>query len=147
MRCDDMAKDTHLLGIIFAFLGSFINSIGLLLQKRAYNRNALLPPQQRTLKWVAFGYFIYVCGNMCDLVALSLTAQTTVSGLAPLVLVGNVLFAPLIVGETVKRRHLVGTLTVCVGSLLMTLFGPGSFAQRNVEGCKQIAHLPPSCGW
>ena len=42
----------HILGIVVAIIGSFVNSLGLLLQKLAHVRNAALPPERRTLKWV-----------------------------------------------------------------------------------------------
>ena len=124
---------SHALGIIVAICGSFVNSLGLLLQKWGYNRNAALPPEQRSMKFPAIGFGVYVCGNLCDLCALSMTAQTTVSGLAPLVLVGNVLFAPCIVGETVERKHYVATLVVILACAVITVFGPRSpFAQANI---------------
>ena len=137
---------SHALGIIVAICGSFINSLGLLLQKWGYNRNAALPPEQRSMKFPAIGFGVYVCGNLCDLCALSMTAQTTVSGLAPLVLVGNVLFAPCIVGETVQRKHYVATLVVILACAVITVFGPRSpFAQTSDSGCGAVAHLPNSC--
>ena len=128
-----------------AIVGSFVNSLGLLAQKWAYNRNAQLPPERRSMRFVVLGYAVYVCGNLCDLCALSMTAQTTVSGLAPLVLVGNVLFAPLIVGEQVERKHYTATLVVVLGCTIITAFGPNSSFEQQHDGCGAVNHLPAQC--
>ena len=132
-------------GIFVAILGSFINSVGLLTQKWAHARNAELPPAERTSCYVVGGYLIYVVGNLCDVTALSMTAQTTVSGLSPLVLVGNILFAPAIIGERPLPSHLAATLVVISGSVLMTVFGPGSPVAPQPQGCSRVDFMPPSC--
>jgi hypothetical protein len=138
-----MSQQTE--GIIVAILGSFINSVGLLTQKWAHARNAELPPAERTSRYVVGGYLIYVVGNLCDVTALSMTAQTTVSGLSPLVLVGNILFAPAIIGERPLPRHLAATLVVIAGSVLMTVFGPGSPVVPQPQGCSRVDFMPASC--
>ena len=213
----------HIIGIVVAIIGSFVNSLGLLLQKLAHVRNAALPPERRTLKWVVgehgkgralrhatrchsecigpphyyvatthqvatsstsvatFATWPYVttphsrlhvltphtatvgdqpaaptpdqrltsrvvlhpCPNLLHAQALTLTAQTTVSGLSPLVLVGNVLFAPFIVGERPQCKHLVATLVVLMGSTTMTLFGPNSPVVATAhEGCARVDFMP-----
>ena len=138
-----MSQQTE--GIIVAILGSFINSVGLLTQKWAHARNAELPPAERTSRYVVGGYLIYVVGNLCDVTALSMTAQTTVSGLSPLVLVGNILFAPAIIGERPLPRHLAATLVVIAGSVLMTVFGPGSPVVPQPQGCSRVDFMPANC--
>jgi uncharacterized membrane protein len=140
-------NDTHVAGVFMAITGSVVNSLGLLTQKWAHNKNANLPRNERSVKYVILGFAVYVCGNLCDLVALSLTAQTTVSGLSPLVLVANVLFAPCIVGEKVERKHVVATGIVMLGSILMTMFGPNSSVELQKEGCDTLVHLPGNCGF
>ena len=45
-----------MLGIVVAIIGSFVNSLGLLLQKLAHVRNAALPPERRTSVWVICEY-------------------------------------------------------------------------------------------
>lgn len=65
------------------------------------------------------------------------------SGLSPLVLVGNVLFAPLIVGELPRFKHVAATLVVLMGSATMTLFGPNSPIIESVyEGCARVDFMP-----
>jgi drug/metabolite transporter (DMT)-like permease len=77
--------------------------------------------------WVwKVGLSLVVFGSVADFAALSFAPQSLVAPLGSLTLVSNVIFAPLLLKETVSRLDLAATATIIAGSVIAVSFASHS---------------------
>jgi hypothetical protein len=69
------------------------------------------------------GLFLVFFGSLADFAALSFGPQSLVAPLGSLTLVSNVLFAPLLLRETIGRWDVLATALIVTGSSVAVLFG------------------------
>ena len=69
------------------------------------------------------GLFLVFFGSLADFAALSFGPQSLISPLGSLTLVSNVIFAPLLLRETIGRWDVVATALIVFGSSIAVVFG------------------------
>lgn len=109
--------------VLIGILGQGLSSLGLVLMKKN-NKSKTQPKEwyKNGFWWLSF--LVFVCGNVSQAVALTLGSQSIIAALPVLVLVYNVIWAPLILKEKVKRQDIIAVLITVGGVVLVVLFGP-----------------------
>jgi len=133
-----------LIAVLLAAMASFISNLGVTLQKLHHLR---LAAQQNGIKddvgvgfgalgggngplanylrgWMwRVGLFLVFFGSLADFAALSFGPQSLVAPLGSLTLVSNVLFAPLLLRETIGHSDVLATALIVLGSSVAVIFG------------------------
>ena len=95
-------------------------------------------------------YWYYPLGLVCtaiidpafDISAYSFAAQSIISPMAGMVVVWNVLLAPITLGETLTRSRKLGALLIVLGTLCVGLFGNHNSVDRSVDEYLQLFARP-----
>ena len=114
----------ELVGIAIGTVAQFLISLGLCGMKWAHKRNAALPAAARSSRYVVAAFSLNALGGLLNGVALSLASQSEIGALGTLVLVGNCIFAPRLLGEVVGPREVRGTLVILLSTVVVVLSGP-----------------------
>jgi uncharacterized membrane protein len=101
-----------------------------------------------TKKW-----YFYPLGLVCtavidpafDVSAYSFAAQSIIAPCAGMVVVWNVLLAPITLGEQMTFSRKLGALLICIGTVCVGLFGNHSEVERTVEEYLELFARPAAC--
>ncbi|KAK7694666.1 hypothetical protein QCA50_001854 [Cerrena zonata] len=115
-------------GIIVGLLASFIQSLGLTIQRKSHVQNQALPEEQRKVEhrrplWL-LGFGIFISSNLFG--SVFQIASLPVVILAPLgavSLLWNAFFARILLGDAFSIWMLLGTLFIAGGAVLIAVFG------------------------
>ncbi|KAG8948996.1 hypothetical protein FRC03_000501 [Tulasnella sp. 419] len=115
-------------GIAIGLLASFVQSLGLTIQRKSHVLNQEVPEEQRRVEhrrplWL-LGFGIFISSNILG--SVFQIASLPVVILAPLgavSLLWNALFARLILGDVLSRHMIFGTLFIVAGAVLIARFG------------------------
>lgn len=114
-------------GILVGIGSQAVSALGLVLQKRAHSQNGEKEVKKKWFadpKWL-FAFAIFICGNLANIVALTLGTQSVIASLVVLSLVFNAIFASLLLkGEKVQPIDILGIFIIIVGIVLVVVFGP-----------------------
>jgi len=108
-----MTDETWIMGILLATVASFINNIGVNLQK-LYHTNGI------KAYWLA-GMLAIATGSVLDITALSFAPQSVIAPLGSLTIVSNTLVAPHMHGEKLTRWTVMFTLVVFLGCIVSVM--------------------------
>ena len=117
------SSSEELRGIALGTAAQFLVSLGLCGMKWAHQRNAALPPAARSPRYVVAAFLVNAVGGLLNGVALSMASQSVIGALSTLVLVGNCVFAPPLLGEHVGAREIRGTLAIMVSTVVVVAAG------------------------
>ena len=128
-----------ILGVILAIFGSAGSNFGQNIQKYSltyYNRRRKdkVSPYYKQPLWLVGLLFMVVC-SLCDLIALSMAAQSIIAPLGSVTLITNLLFGHLWLKEDLGKKELGGTLAILLGSILTVSFG------NHYEPSYNLAHI------
>mmetsp|Transcript_12005 Transcript_12005/g.15564 ORF Transcript_12005/g.15564 Transcript_12005/m.15564 type:complete len:328 (+) Transcript_12005:268-1251(+) len=114
-----MFESFLLAGCALSMIGSIIDNWGMNIQKYAHHVNGDSPTfvYYMNPRW-AFGFVIYVGGQIMNLVALGLIDQPTQSILSSFALFSNILFARYYFNEVMDRRDVFGLFLISCGASL-----------------------------
>eukprot|EP00944_MAST-04C_sp_MAST-4C-sp1_P015785 g15785.t1 len=128
--CENMSEDEVeanayrlFIGILIAIIGGLVSSFGLVYQKYAHKLNEGIPKEERGNCKVITGFMIYILGTAIFLVASPYAPQSVLSALASVNLVGNAVWAPLLLGENIGKADFTGLVFICGGIVLVVIFG------------------------
>ena len=128
--CENMSEDELeanayrlFIGVLIAIAGGLVSSFGLVFQKYAHKLNEALPKEERGNFKVIAGFMIYILGTAIFLVASPYAPQSVLAALASVNLVGNAVWAPLLLKENIGRIDLIGLVFICGGIVLVVVFG------------------------
>ncbi|TDL28430.1 hypothetical protein BD410DRAFT_811560 [Rickenella mellea] len=115
-------------GITVGLLASFVQSLGLTIQRKSHVQNQLLPEADQRVEhrrplWL-IGFAIFISSNILG--SLFQIASLPVVILAPLgavSLLWNAFFARLILGDVFSPWMVLGTLLIAGGAVLIAVFG------------------------
>ncbi|KAI0308208.1 hypothetical protein B0F90DRAFT_1909447 [Multifurca ochricompacta] len=115
-------------GIIIGLLASFVQSLGLTIQRKSHVLNQSLPDhlqrvEHRRPLWL-IGFLIFISSNILG--SLFQIASLPVVILAPLgavSLLWNAFFACFILGDVFSPWMILGTLLIAAGAVLVAIFG------------------------
>lgn len=111
------------IGILIAISGGFVSSFGLVFQKYAHKLNEPLPKEDRSSVKVVFGFITYIAGTAIFLAASPFAPQSILSALASVNLLGNAVWAPLLLKERVSKVDLLGLFFISGGIVIVVVFG------------------------
>lgn len=110
-------------GILLSICGSVAANVGLLLQKLSLMQHPVGRGVWRQPKWVC-GFILFMLAQAVGAVALSFAPLSILGALSGLSLVSNSIFAPLLLQEVFTLLHLISTLVLIIGSVLVVSFSP-----------------------
>ena len=123
-------------GVIIVIFSIFVKVIGTVIQKISHKKKNG-KKYCRNIYWVA-GFTLTVSGSFIDLAALALAPQSLIASLGGLTLVVNVLIARMILGEVLKRKQYIATVTILSGTILTVLYAPKLGKDKSIEEVKDI---------
>ncbi|PWY90540.1 DUF803 domain protein [Aspergillus sclerotioniger CBS 115572] len=116
-------------GVIVGLISTSLQAIGLTLQRKSHiledekHPYDLRRPPYKRRRW-QLGMLMFVVANIVgSTIQITTLPLPVLSTLQASGLVFNTIFATLILGEAFTRYSLVGTVLVCVGALLIAVFG------------------------
>ncbi|RAL10983.1 DUF803 domain protein [Aspergillus homomorphus CBS 101889] len=116
-------------GVIVGLISTSLQAIGLTLQRKSHiledekHPYDLRRPPYKRRRW-QLGMLMFVVANIVgSTIQITTLPLPVLSTLQASGLVFNTIFATLILGEAFTRYSLLGTLLVCIGALLIAVFG------------------------
>ncbi|RHZ29050.1 hypothetical protein DYB26_014476, partial [Aphanomyces astaci] len=114
------------------------HGIGLNIQKYSFMLQQHLPDHERkpyNTQWRWWlGFFGVGLGSIADFAALSFAAQSIIMPIGAFTLVCNIFFAHYWLKEKLTRNDLIGTVLICIGAVVVTIYG----SHENVEYTLEI---------
>ncbi|KAF9786949.1 hypothetical protein BJ322DRAFT_1052867 [Thelephora terrestris] len=143
----DSPKISIAAGIIVGLLASFIQSLGLTVQRKSHIQNQALPEDEqkneyRRPLWL-FGFGIFISSNILG--SLFQIASLPVVILAPLgavSLLWNAFFARLLLGDLFSTWMILGTILIAGGAVLIAVFGTVPEPTRSLEDLLILFNRP-----
>ncbi|CEP02636.1 hypothetical protein PBRA_002603 [Plasmodiophora brassicae] len=108
-------------GVALCILGGIVDNTGVTIQKISHRRNQPGPYWLKPL-WLA-GVSMYLLGNICNALGLSLAPQSDVAAVGSLTLVWNASNSYCLLNEPLNRTIVLGIAIVVFGSLGGLAFG------------------------
>ncbi|GJJ73343.1 magnesium transporter [Entomortierella parvispora] len=126
---DGSAPHNFLVGISIAVGTSFIQSLGLTIQRKSHVINEAIHPKelrrqacQRPL-W-HLGFHTYILSNLTGTIfSIGYLPVIILAPLGAVTLVFNALFARLLLGDVFSRQSAAGTFLILLGAIMIGLFG------------------------
>ncbi|GLB36149.1 putative magnesium transporter NIPA [Lyophyllum shimeji] len=141
---------THIsipLGIFIGLLASFVQSLGLTIQRKSHVLNQLLPEHQRRVEhrrplWL-FGFAIFISSNVFgSLVQIAALPVVILAPLGAVSLLWNAFFARLILGDVFSPWMILGTILIASGAVLIAFFGIVPEPTRSLEDLLTLFSRP-----
>ncbi|KAJ7597033.1 hypothetical protein C8J56DRAFT_918981 [Mycena floridula] len=126
-----MAPENHVsipLGITIGLLASFIQSLGLTIQRKSHVLNQLLPESQQRVEhrrplWL-LGFAVFISSNIIgSLVQIASLPVVILAPLGAVSLLWNAFFARFLLGDVFSPWMILGTLLIAGGAVLIAIFG------------------------
>ncbi|KAI0963585.1 hypothetical protein AcW1_000625 [Taiwanofungus camphoratus] len=146
----DYDGDTQIsipVGITVGLLASFIQSLGLTIQRKSHVLNQSLPEEERRVEhrrplWL-LGFAIFISTNLFG--SIFQIASLPVVILAPLgavSLLWNAFFARIILGDVFSIWMFLGTLLIAGGAILIAVFGTVPEPTHSLEDLLRLFNRP-----
>ncbi|KAF9459897.1 hypothetical protein BDZ94DRAFT_1291385 [Collybia nuda] len=141
---------THIsipLGIFIGLLASFVQSLGLTIQRKSHVLNQLLPEQHQRVEhrrplWL-LGFFIFISSNILgSLVQIASLPVVILAPLGAVSLLWNAFFARLILGDLFSPWMILGTILIAGGAVLVAVFGIVPEPTRSLEDLLELFKRP-----
>ncbi|KAI0639420.1 hypothetical protein C8Q77DRAFT_1043895 [Trametes polyzona] len=134
-------------GIIIGLLASFVQSLGLTIQRKSHVLNQSLPEDQQKVEhrrplWL-LGFAIFISSNLFG--SIFQIASLPVVILAPLgavSLLWNAFFARLLLGDVFSPWMAIGTLLIAGGAVLIAVFGIVPEPTHSLEDLLRLFNRP-----
>ena len=117
----------HCIGCGLCILGNLAIALGLNIQKLSLAHDESLPAKERRAplfqkQWF-LGFVVLIIGNLLNFVSLGLTPLSIVAPLNVSSIIGNVIFATLLIGEVFTLRDFGSTVMISVGTVITVYYG------------------------
>ncbi|KAJ7630931.1 hypothetical protein FB45DRAFT_916960, partial [Roridomyces roridus] len=143
-----LAAGSHIaLGITIGLLASFIQSLGLTIQRKSHVLNESLPEDQQRVEhrrplWL-LGFAIFITSNLVgSVVQIASLPVVILAPLGGISLLWNAFFARLILGDVFSPWMVVGTILIAGGAVLIGIFGIVPEQTRSLEDLLQLFSRP-----
>ncbi|KAF9175511.1 hypothetical protein BGX21_001428 [Mortierella sp. AD011] len=142
------APHNFVLGITIAVATSFIQSLGLTIQRKSHVLNEAIHPKelrrqacQRPL-W-HLGFHTYILSNLTGTIfSIGYLPVIILAPLGAVTLVFNALFARLLLGDRFSRQSAIGTFLILLGAVMIGLFGIVPEPSHSLEDLIQLWKRP-----
>ncbi|KAJ4486132.1 hypothetical protein J3R30DRAFT_3655388 [Lentinula aciculospora] len=135
------------LGIFFGLLASFVQSLGLTIQRKSHVLNQRLPEHEQRLEhrrplWI-LGLGIFISSNILgSLVQIASLPVVILAPLGAVSLLWNAFFARLILGDVFSSWMILATLFIAGGAVLIAIFGIVPEPTRSLEDLLDLFRRP-----
>ncbi|KAJ7038209.1 hypothetical protein C8F04DRAFT_372414 [Mycena alexandri] len=135
------------LGISVGLLASFIQSLGLTIQRKSHVLNGSLPEHEQRVEhrrplWL-LGFAIFISSNIIgSLVQIASLPVVILAPLGAVSLLWNAFFARLLLGDVLSPWMVLGTLFIAGGAILIAIFGIVPEPTRSVEDLLELFRRP-----
>ncbi|KMP02869.1 hypothetical protein CIRG_02561 [Coccidioides immitis RMSCC 2394] len=141
------------IGVLVGLISTSLQAIGLTLQRKShiledekYPYDNRRPPYKRA-RW-QLGMFMFVLSNIVgSTIQITTLPLPVLSTLQAAGLVFNTIFATLILGEPFTRYSFGGTVLVCVGAVLIAIFGAIGEPAHTLDQLLELLSRPPFLRW
>ncbi|TRM66300.1 hypothetical protein BD626DRAFT_397565 [Schizophyllum amplum] len=142
--------DAHIsipLGIFIGLLASFVQSLGLTIQRKSHVVNEGLPEGERKVEhrrplWLV-GFLIFISSNILgSLVQIASLPVVILAPLGAVSLLWNAFFARLILGDVFSPWMVLGTILIAGGAVLIAIFGIVPEQTRSLEDLLELFRRP-----
>ncbi|GAA5857153.1 hypothetical protein JCM8547_009341 [Rhodosporidiobolus lusitaniae] len=125
---DDGPHISVAMGVIVGLVASFVQSLGLTIQRLSHVSNERLPPPERKRDWQRplwlGGFAIFILSNVFGtLFQIGALPIVVLGPLGACSLLWNALFARVILGDEFSLHLVVGTFLIAGGAVLIGIFG------------------------
>ncbi|KAJ8522583.1 hypothetical protein ONZ45_g878 [Pleurotus djamor] len=123
--------DTYIsipLGIIIGLLASFVQSLGLTIQRKSHVLNQRLPEDEQIVEhrrplWL-LGFAVFISSNVLgSLVQIASLPVVILAPLGAVSLLWNAFFARILLGDVFSPWMILGTFLIAGGAILIAVFG------------------------
>ncbi|KAJ7487594.1 hypothetical protein B0H11DRAFT_2014030 [Mycena galericulata] len=142
-----MAGSHIALGISIGLLASFIQSLGLTIQRKSHVINESLPEDKQRVEhrrplWL-LGFAIFISSNIVgSLVQIASLPVVILAPLGAVSLLWNAFFARLLLGDVFSPWMIIGTLFIAGGAILIAIFGIVPEPTRSLEDLLELFSRP-----
>ncbi|KAJ7900340.1 hypothetical protein B0H14DRAFT_2673272 [Mycena olivaceomarginata] len=144
----DLTAGSHIaLGISIGLLASFIQSLGLTIQRKSHVLNESLPENEQRVEhrrplWL-LGFAIFISSNIIgSLVQIASLPVVILAPLGAVSLLWNAFFARLLLGDAFSPWMVLGTLLIAGGAILIAIFGIVPEPTRSLEDLLELFSRP-----
>ncbi|CAJ0768393.1 24682_t:CDS:2, partial [Entrophospora sp. SA101] len=147
---EDPSKTPHVnfvVAVIIAISTSFIQSLGLTIQRKSHVLNESTSRElrrsacRRPLWHLGFG--TYIISNIIGSVfSIGYLPIIILAPLGAVTLVFNAFFAKLILGDVFTKQSLIGTLFILIGAVMIALFGVVNDSTHSLEDLIELYKRP-----
>ncbi|KAG2159850.1 uncharacterized protein EDB93DRAFT_1073484 [Suillus bovinus] len=136
------------LGIFIGLLASFVQSLGLAVQRRSHVHNSQLPEQDQKVEhrrplWL-IGFAIFLISNVFgSFIQIASLPVVILAPLGAVSLLWNALFARLLL----RPRMLLGTALIAGGAALIAIYGIVPETTRSLDELMALFARPAFIGW
>lgn len=143
--------DTYIsipLGIFIGLLASFIQSLGLTIQRKSHVLNQQLPEHEQRVEhrrplWL-LGFTIFISSNILgSLVQIASLPVVILAPLGAVSLLWNAFFARMLLGDVFSPWMILGTLLIAGGAVLIAVFGIVPEPTHSLEDLLALFRRPP----
>ncbi|KAF9952421.1 hypothetical protein BGZ70_000607, partial [Mortierella alpina] len=145
---DSTNHNNFVVGISIAVATSFIQSLGLTIQRKSHVLNEAIHPKELRRQachrplW-HLGFHTYILSNMTGTIfSIGYLPVIILAPLAAVTLVFNALFARLLLGDVFSRQSAAGTLLILLGAITIGLFGVVPEPSHSLEDLIQLYKRP-----
>ncbi|GAA5930134.1 hypothetical protein JCM1841_002322 [Sporobolomyces salmonicolor] len=139
-------------GITVGLVASFVQSLGLTIQRLSHVANERLPPQERKRDWQRplwlGGFAIFILSNVFGtLFQIGALPIVVLGPLGAVSLLWNAAFARLILGDEFTIHLVLGTVLIAGGATLIGIFGVVPEETHTLEELVRLYRRPPFIVW
>ncbi|GAA5894219.1 hypothetical protein JCM5296_004687 [Sporobolomyces johnsonii] len=139
-------------GITVGLVASFVQSLGLTIQRLSHVANERLPPQERKRDWQRplwlGGFAIFILSNVFGtLFQIGALPIVVLGPLGAVSLLWNAAFARLILGDEFTIHLVLGTVLIAGGATLIGIFGVVPEETHTLKELVRLYRRPPFIIW
>ncbi|CDO71580.1 hypothetical protein BN946_scf184911.g50 [Trametes cinnabarina] len=134
-------------GIVIGLLASFVQSLGLTIQRKSHVLNQSLPEDQQKVEhrrplWL-LGFAIFISSNLFgSLVQIASLPVVILAPLGAVSLLWNAFFARILLGDVFSVWMVLGTLLIAGGAVLIAVFGIVPEPTHSLEDLLRLFNRP-----
>ncbi|WFD26126.1 hypothetical protein MNAN1_001101 [Malassezia nana] len=136
------------LAVGIGLVASFVQSLGLTIQRRSHLQNEALPENLRTSEWRrplwVIGFVVFLGANISGTIfQIGSLPVVILAPLGAVSLLYNALLARVMLNDFFSRHMLVGTLLIAVGAVTIGFFGAVPHTPRSLPELLELFQRPP----
>ncbi|CAI2176327.1 12347_t:CDS:2 [Funneliformis geosporum] len=148
VETDIVPQFNFIIGIVIAVSTSFVQSLGLTIQRKSHVLNENVHPKElrrsacKRPLW-HLGFDTYIISNIIGSVfSIGYLPIVILAPLGAVTLVFNALFAKLLLGDVFTKQTIIGTFFILIGAVMIALFGVVNEPNHSLEDLIELYKRP-----